>query len=56
MQSHNEDILRYKVKPGDNLYTIAKKFNINKTQLMSLNGLNNSKIYAGQNLIIRNEI
>jgi membrane-bound lytic murein transglycosylase D len=46
----------YRVQPGDNLDRIARRFKINKTSLMSANGLSTSTIYPGQKLIIKNEI
>jgi membrane-bound lytic murein transglycosylase D len=46
----------YRVQRGDSLERIARKFKTNKSNLMSDNGLNSSKIYPGQKLIIKNEI
>jgi len=44
---------QYTVKSGDTPYTIAKKFGMNLSALLSLNGLNSrSKIYPGQKLWI----
>lgn len=44
---------QYTVKSGDTPYTIAKKFGMNLSILLSLNGLNSrSKIYPGQKLWI----
>lgn len=43
----------YKIEKGDNLYQIAKKYNINPTLLAALNGLNNDDyIYPNQELLI----
>jgi membrane-bound lytic murein transglycosylase D len=44
---------QYTVKSGDTPFTIAKKFRMNLSVLLSLNGLNSrSKIYPGQKLWI----
>ena len=43
----------YKIKSGDTLYGIARKYNINPDLLASLNGLNNNDyIYPDQMLLI----
>ena len=43
----------YKIKSGDTLYAIAKKYNINPELLASLNGLNsNDYIYPDQMILI----
>lgn len=43
----------YTIKTGDNLYQIAKRYNINPELLAALNGLNASDyIYPGQVLMI----
>ena len=43
----------YSIKKGDNLYQIAKRYNINPSLLANLNGLNdNDYIYPGQVLLI----
>ncbi len=43
----------YTVQPGDTLFTIAEKFNVNLVTLMLLNGLNNdSVLYIGQEILI----
>ena len=43
----------YIVKEGDNIATIAKKYNINPTLLASLNGLNmEDYIYPNQEILI----
>ena len=43
----------YTVKNGDNLYQIAKKYNINPTLLAAINGIGeNSFIYPNQELMI----
>ncbi len=43
---------RYKVKRGDNLFSISSKFNIAVSQLKSWNNLKSSKISVGQTLIV----
>ncbi len=43
----------YKIKKGDTLYDIARRYNINPDLLASLNGLNNSDyIYPEQTILI----
>ena len=43
----------YKIKSGDTLYAIARKYNINPELLASLNGLNsNDYIYPDQVILI----
>lgn len=43
----------YKIEKGDNLYKIAKDYNINPTLLSALNGLNiDDYIYPDQELLI----
>lgn len=43
----------YKIKSGDTLYGIARKYNINPDLLASLNGLNNNDyIYPDQMILI----
>lgn len=44
---------RYKVRRGDNLYTIAKKFRTTVRALKKLNRLNRNRIYAGQVLTVK---
>ncbi len=48
--SHSEF---YIVKPGDTLSQIAQKFNKKTKDLIAINGLTSSKIYAGQKLKIK---
>lgn len=40
----------YTVKPGDTLYSIAQKANLDPVQLLKLNSLNSSTIQVGQRL------
>ena len=43
----------YTIKKGDNLYKIAKEYNINPTLLCAMNGLNeNDYIYPDQEILI----
>jgi len=42
----------YIVKKGDSLYKIAKLFNTNIINLITLNKLKDTKLYPGQILII----
>lgn len=41
-------LIRYTVRPGDNLAILAQKFGITVTELKRLNRLRHHKIYAGQ--------
>lgn len=43
----------YKVKKGDNLYTISKRLNISMRTLKRINRIRGSKIYIGQKLKVR---
>ncbi len=48
---------KYKVRRGDNLSVIAKRFGTSVTEIKSMNGLGRSSIRAGQVLVVgRNEI
>lgn len=40
----------YKIRQGDTLGTIAKKFHVTVSQLQKWNGLTGTNIYAGKNL------
>jgi membrane-bound lytic murein transglycosylase D len=44
---------RYRVRWGDTLSEIARRFGVGLRELMDLNGLRNSTIYAGQILVVR---
>ena len=46
----------YKVKSGDTLYSIAKKYNISVNELKELNNLKNNNITIGQVLKIKSNI
>lgn len=41
------------VKPGDNLYQIARKFNTTVDKLITLNNLKNTTLSVGQILMVR---
>lgn len=43
----------YRVRWGDTLSEIARDFGLGMLELMDLNGLRNSRIYAGQILVVR---
>ena len=43
----------YEVRWGDTLEQIARRFGMEIRELMELNGLRNSQIYAGQTLVVR---
>jgi LysM repeat protein len=49
----SEDETTYMVKPGDTLYSIARKSNISVDKLKQLNNLSNNILSVGQLLIIR---
>lgn len=42
----------YIVKPGDSLYSIAKKYNTNWKTLMDVNQLSSNMLYIGQQIIV----
>jgi len=46
----------YKVKSGDNLHKIAKKYHVSIDKLKSLNNLSSTKLRSGQILVIKNEV
>jgi membrane-bound lytic murein transglycosylase D len=43
---------RYRIKKGDSLWLIAKKFNTNTKTLMQINNLRSTRLYVGQTLKI----
>lgn len=45
----------HKVKQGDNLYSIAKKYHVSANQLKNQNNLRSIKLSLGQNLIIKGD-
>ena len=58
MQVENPYFMEYTVKKGDNIYEISKKYNIDSSQLLRLNGLNDTDIiYPNQIIMIpKNEV
>ncbi len=48
--------LIYKVQKGDNLYSIAKKFDTSVSDLINLNQLHNTLLSIGQVLMIPNDL
>ena len=48
----NEDNIYHKVKKGDSLWNIAKKYDVNIEELKDENNIDNNKIYLNQMLII----
>ena len=50
--SVDNDYVSYKVKSGDNLYSIANKYNISVDSIKRINGLNNNNLSIGQVLKI----
>lgn len=53
VQVENPYFMEYTVKKGENIYEIAKANNVNPTQLLRLNGLNEADIiYPNQTIII----
>lgn len=44
--------IRYTVKPGDNLYGIARNYGVNYQQILSWNGLSSASLQPGQRLLI----
>lgn len=47
--------ISHKVKNGDNLYTIAKKYHTSVDSIKNINGLNSSKLKIGQTLIVKKD-
>ena len=45
----------HKVKSGDNLYTVAKKYHVSVDQLKNLNNLSSTKLKLGQILVVKKE-
>ena len=53
MKSENPYFMEYTVKKGDNIYEIARSNNVNPSQLLRLNGLNDTDIiYPGQKIMV----
>lgn len=51
IETETEGII-YVVKPGDSLWSISKKYNIDVNQLKSSNGLTSNLLTIGQELVI----
>lgn len=45
----------YRVKPGDNLWSIGKKYHVSVEDIRELNGLTGEEIISGQKLLIRKQ-
>ncbi|MDR2018196.1 MAG: C40 family peptidase [Syntrophobacterales bacterium] len=45
----------YRVKPGDNLWTVAKKYHISVDKLKTINSLNNHDLKLGQKLVLKQD-
>ncbi|EQC45712.1 lytic transglycosylase domain-containing protein [Bacteriovorax sp. Seq25_V] len=43
----------YRVRPGDNLYHISRMFKLSITELKKMNSLRSSKLYVGQQLLVK---
>ena len=48
--------VKYRVKNGDSLWSIAKKFNTSVASIKSINKLKSSNIYAGRVLTIKKNV
>ena len=51
----NEKDLRYKVKPGDTLYSIAVRNNVSVVNLKKWNSLNSDNLRIGQIIVVKNK-
>ena len=49
----DEELFEYRVKPGDSLSAIARRFDVAVSLLRQLNGLKKNRIYPGQTLQLR---
>ncbi len=53
VQMENPYFMEYTVKKGDNIYEISKVYNVSPSQLLKLNGLNETDIiYPNQKIMI----
>ena len=53
VQMENPYFMEYTVKKGDNIYEISKVYNVSSSQLLKLNGLNETDIiYPNQKIMI----
>ena len=54
--NNNANFITYIVKPGDNMYAIAEKYNVNYRDLLELNGLSKDQyIYPEQQILVPRE-
>lgn len=54
---NNGNFNAYIIQKGDNIYEIARKYNVEPKQLILLNGLNeNDYIYPGESILVPNNI
>lgn len=51
----NAASVTHKVRNGDNLYSIAKKYKVSVDQLKNANGLRSNKLSLGQTIVIKDE-
>lgn len=49
-------IVKHKVKKGETIQSLAKRYKISAKQLMKLNGMKNGQVKVGQSLIVKSEI
>ncbi len=47
--------VKYKVRSGDNLYKISRMFKITISEIKNLNSLRSSKLYVGQQLLVKGQ-
>ncbi|MBE9516689.1 MAG: LysM peptidoglycan-binding domain-containing protein [Proteobacteria bacterium] len=50
--TRNKGVTRYRVRRGDTIYSIARRFNLRPAKLAAANSLKNNRIYPGQVLHI----
>ena len=54
-KEENQAFQTYKIKQGDSIYSIARKYNVDPETLLLLNGLNKDEyIYPNQELMVPN--
>ena len=46
--NYKEEYVKYRVRRGDSLYTLARKFGSSIRKIMKMNSMRHSRIYAGQ--------
>lgn len=55
-KNNNANFITYIVKPGDNMYAIAERYNVNYKDLLELNGLSKDQyIYPEQQILVPRE-